>query len=133
MTQRRLAVRSADPVVAKSLKYLESFVRKDGGIYQPDSNHVNYETCITIMAFAEANKDGRYTKLIGDAAKALFAGVTDKTLEQIQQSFDSGNPHTAGFALPDVTVAVFTVIVALLSAAVGVRVIDEPAFGMVAV
>lgn len=56
-----------DPVVAKALKFLESFVRTDGGIYQPESNHVNYETCITIMAFAEANKDGRYTKLIKGA------------------------------------------------------------------
>lgn len=47
----------------------------------------------------------------GDVAKALFAGVKDKTLEDIQKSFDSGNPHAAGFALPDVTVTVKTAVV----------------------
>jgi Zn-dependent M28 family amino/carboxypeptidase len=46
-----------------------------------------------------------------DAAKALFAGVTDRSLDDIQKSFDSGNPHTAGFALPGVTVTVKTAVV----------------------
>lgn len=45
------------------------------------------------------------------AAKALFAGVKDKTLEEIQKSFDTGNPHTAGFALPGVTATVKTAVV----------------------
>ena len=45
------------------------------------------------------------------AAKALFAGVKDKTLEDIQKSFDSGNPHTAGFALPGVTATVKTSVI----------------------
>ncbi|MBP7777802.1 MAG: M20/M25/M40 family metallo-hydrolase [Acidobacteria bacterium] len=47
----------------------------------------------------------------GTVAQALFAGITDKTLEQIQQGFDAGNPHTAGFALPGVTVTVKTAVV----------------------
>ncbi len=47
----------------------------------------------------------------GDVAKTLFAGVKDKSLEDIQKSFDSGNPHAAGFALPDVTVTVKTAVV----------------------
>ena len=46
----------------------------------------------------------------GDVAKGLFAGVKDQTLEQIQQSFDSGNPHAAGFALPNVTVTIKTAV-----------------------
>jgi hypothetical protein len=47
----------------------------------------------------------------GGVARSLFAGVKDKTLEDIQQSFDSGNPHTTGFALPGVTVTVKTAVV----------------------
>lgn len=39
-------------------------------------------------------------------ATALFAGVKDKSLTDIQQSFDSGNPHAAGFALPGVAATV---------------------------
>jgi len=60
-----------DPMVAKGLKYLESFVQKDGGIYHPDSNHRNYETCIAVMAFSAANTDGKYTKTIKNAEKFL--------------------------------------------------------------
>jgi hypothetical protein len=49
---------------------------------------------------------------VSDAtAKTLFAGVKDKTLEEIQKSFDSGNPHTAGFALPGVTATVKTAVI----------------------
>ncbi len=56
-----------DPAVAKSLKYLEGFVQKDGGIYQPDSSIQNYETSIGLMCFVDANKDGRYNELIDRA------------------------------------------------------------------
>ena len=45
----------------------------------------------------------------GGVANALFrAGVPDKSVESIQQSFDSGNPHVAGFALPNVRVTLNT-------------------------
>lgn len=62
--------RSADdPVVAKALKHLQTFVQLDGGIYAPESNYKNYETGIAILAFAEANKDGRYTELLKGSEK----------------------------------------------------------------
>src|SRR6187401_2425303 len=60
-----------DPLVAKSLKYLETFVQDDGGIYKTDSNHRNYETCLAILCFKEANKDGRYDKLLKNAEKFI--------------------------------------------------------------
>ena len=53
-----------EPAIAKSLKYLESFVQSDGGVYKPGSAIQNYETGIAIMCFAEANKNGRYKDLI---------------------------------------------------------------------
>ncbi len=53
-----------DPVVAKSLKYIESSVQPDGGIYRPDMLYRNYETCLAILCLKEANSDGRYDKLI---------------------------------------------------------------------
>jgi len=49
---------------------------------------------------------------VSDAvAKTLFAGVKDQSLDDIQKSFDSGNPHTAGFALPGVTATVKTAVI----------------------
>ncbi len=56
-----------DPQVAKSLKYLESFVREDGGIHQKGTFYRNYETCLAVMCFAEANADGRYDEIIRKA------------------------------------------------------------------
>ncbi len=42
----------------------------------------------------------------GTVGRALFAGVPDKNLEAVQKDLDSGNPHIAGFAIPNVTITV---------------------------
>jgi len=60
-----------DPVVAKGLKLLETFVQADGGVYTPDTFHKNYETSISLLAFHEANRDGRYKDTIAKAQKFL--------------------------------------------------------------
>lgn len=52
-------------LVKSSLAYLESMTNaKTGGIYKPDSTHQNYETCLAIMCFSEANQDGKYDELL---------------------------------------------------------------------
>jgi squalene-hopene/tetraprenyl-beta-curcumene cyclase len=63
-----------DPLVAKSLKYLEKLVHDDGGIYVEGSRHQNYETCVAIQCFAEANRDKRYDKLL-KRAEAFVKGL----------------------------------------------------------
>jgi squalene-hopene/tetraprenyl-beta-curcumene cyclase len=60
-----------DPVVAKSLKFLESLKQKNGGIYHAQTLHRNYETSISVLAFSAANSDGKYTETIKDAEKFL--------------------------------------------------------------
>ena len=45
-----------------------------------------------------------------NVAGAMFAALPDKTLESIQQSFDSGNPHVAGYAIPNVQVTLRTAV-----------------------
>ena len=62
-----------DPLVAKSLKFLEGMVQPDGGIYAPKSAVQNYETALGLMCFAEANKDHRYDKIIRGADRYLKA------------------------------------------------------------
>ena len=56
-----------DPMVAKGLNALESFVKPDGGIY--GDRLKNYETCVSIVAFQLANADGRYDELLAGADK----------------------------------------------------------------
>lgn len=58
-----------DPMIAKSLKYLQTFVQEDGGIYLKDSNYRNYETSISMQAFSAANADGRYAALLKGAER----------------------------------------------------------------
>jgi Zn-dependent M28 family amino/carboxypeptidase len=42
----------------------------------------------------------------GAVANAIFAAMPDKTVEGVQKEFDRGNPHTAGFAVPNLTVTI---------------------------
>jgi squalene-hopene/tetraprenyl-beta-curcumene cyclase len=58
-----------DPVVAKALAFLEKNVQPDGGIY--NRFLANYTTAIAILTFREANRDGKYDKVIANASKFL--------------------------------------------------------------
>jgi squalene-hopene/tetraprenyl-beta-curcumene cyclase len=64
-------VPASDPVVAKALKHLESYIQPDGGIYNPKSHHGNYETAICVLAFQAANQGGKYNDLIKKADQYL--------------------------------------------------------------
>jgi squalene-hopene/tetraprenyl-beta-curcumene cyclase len=56
-----------DPTVAKTLGYLETKIQKNGGIY--DRALANYTTSVALMAFAEANTNGRYDTVIKNATR----------------------------------------------------------------
>ncbi len=60
-----------DPQVAKGLAYLQTFIQPDGSIAAPAPGITNYETSLSLECFARANKDGRYTKTIEQAANFL--------------------------------------------------------------
>ncbi|MCE9547176.1 MAG: terpene cyclase/mutase family protein [Planctomycetia bacterium] len=79
-----------DPQVAKALKYLDGFVQKDGSITSPKPGVSNYETSLCIACFALANKDGRYRKAIGDAAKYLKNVQLDEGEKRTRDSVDYG-------------------------------------------
>ena len=61
-----------DPMVAEGLKALESFVKPDGGVYG-NGRLRNYETCVAMVCFAEANKGGRYDELLQRAKEFVTA------------------------------------------------------------
>lgn len=69
-----VGVNAHDPLVLKSLDYLKSNVRPDGGIYRTDSLHKNYDTCIAMVALARANQDGKYQSII-DRAESFVKGL----------------------------------------------------------
>jgi squalene-hopene/tetraprenyl-beta-curcumene cyclase len=85
----RCGITPEDPVVAKALAYLQTFVQPDGGIFKDGSHLGNYETCLAISCFAAANKDKKYDDVIkradafvkslqfgGEASDLNHGGVT---------------------------------------------------------
>ena len=55
-------VAPGDPVVTRALAYLEGFIGPKGGL--SEAPHANYSTSIAILAFQEANVNGRYDRTI---------------------------------------------------------------------
>jgi squalene-hopene/tetraprenyl-beta-curcumene cyclase len=81
----------ADPIVSKGLDFLAKNVQSDGGIYLKDSKHRNYDTCIALLAFSKANKDGRYSELIAKGEKFIREIQWDES-----ESIDGSNMSYGG-------------------------------------
>jgi len=56
-------------MLSRALAYVAKSARKDGGIY--DKGLANYTTSVAIMAFKEANTDGRYDTVLKNATAFL--------------------------------------------------------------
>jgi squalene-hopene/tetraprenyl-beta-curcumene cyclase len=65
----RNGVKPDDPLLAKTLTYLESKVQKDGGVYE--RGLANYTTGVAMVAFAEANTGGKYDAVIKNGTQFL--------------------------------------------------------------
>src|SRR3954468_20690983 len=98
-----------DPVVAKILKYLESNVHEDGGIYQKGGNHQNYETCLAIMCFQEANKNHRCDKLLADAEKYVKKAQWDEADGKDPSDMTYGGAGYGSSKRPDLSNTAFLI------------------------
>ena len=112
-----------DPMVAKGLEHLETFIQSDGGIYRPESSHKNYETSISLVAFDAANKDGRYDAVLRDAADFLKGLQWDGDEGADQSDPKFGGAGYGGHKRPDLSNTSFF-IEALITAGVSR---DDPA------
>jgi hypothetical protein len=92
-----------DPVVAKSLKYLESFAQDDGGIYKEGSNYRNYETCLAILCFSEANRNGRYDGILKKADAFVKGQQWDAEEGKQADDFEYGGAGYGGKKRPDLS------------------------------
>lgn len=83
----RNGISAEDPLVANALKYLKGFVQDDGGIYADGSLHQNYETCMAMMCFNEANKQkpGVYDQLL-KRAERYVKGIQNDDDEGLDKS-----------------------------------------------
>lgn len=82
-----------DPLVSRGLEAIEGYVQPDGGVYGTPRLK-NYETCVAIVALAEANRragDGRYDQTLANAdayVRGLQIGADGET--------DPSDPHYGG-------------------------------------
>lgn len=90
-----------DPMVAKGLKALEGFVKPDGGIYG-GGRLKNYETCVALVAFVEANTKGQYSETIANARKFL-TDLQGGNLEKGKEDPWYGGVGYAGKGRPDLS------------------------------
>ena len=92
-----------DPAVSKALAYLEGHVQPDGGIHAKDSLYKNYETCLAIMCFSEANQDGRYQAIIDSAKKFVTDIQWDKSEGHDESSLSYGGAGYGNHRRPDLS------------------------------
>ena len=98
-----------DPMVAKGLKYLEGFVRDDGGIYSQGSRIKNYDTCVNLLAFKAANRDKRYDKVIKGADTFLRGLQADGTKGKDKSDIEYGGVGYGSAGRPDLSNTAFLV------------------------
>lgn len=92
-----------DRIVARAIKYLEGMVQPDGGIYRPGTVYQNYETCIAMMCFAAANRDGRYNAILDRAERFVKKEQWDETEGVDRSDFRYGGAGYGRHARPDLS------------------------------
>jgi len=92
-----------DPVVAKALKYLEEYTQESGGIHMPGGRIPTYETCIAVMCFKQANRDGRYDKIVKAADTFIRGGQLDEAKGKDKSDPAYGGIGYGGRSRPDLS------------------------------
>jgi squalene-hopene/tetraprenyl-beta-curcumene cyclase len=96
-----------DAGVAKSLKSLEAFARPDGGIYSSGGMLANYETCLAIACFSQANADRRYQQLLGRAEVFVRKFQWDEKTGKDPSDFSYGGAGYGKHKRPDLSNTAF--------------------------
>ena len=92
-----------DPVVAKSLTYLEGFVQPDGGIYRTETLYRNYETCLAIVCFSDANRAGKYDRALARAEGYIKGLQWDEGEGKNPTDYDYGGAGYGKHGRPDLS------------------------------
>ena len=64
---------------------LEEYTQESGGIHMPGGRIPTYETCIALVCLKEANRRGRYNKIIKAAAETK-TGI--RHLKELRQTLE---------------------------------------------
>jgi squalene-hopene/tetraprenyl-beta-curcumene cyclase len=92
-----------DPHVAKGLAYLDDFTQESGGIHKPCTFIANYETCVVMACFKEANRKGRYDGIIKSAEKFIRLGQWDESKGKDKSDLNYGGEGYGPKSRPDLS------------------------------
>lgn len=93
--------------IVRGLTALESFAKPDGGIYG-NGRLKNYETCIAIICFAQANRGGQYDELLAKAKKFVTGMQYGAGNVPANAAWDGGASY-GGQGRPDLSNTVYLV------------------------
>ncbi|MDZ7616906.1 MAG: prenyltransferase/squalene oxidase repeat-containing protein, partial [Patescibacteria group bacterium] len=105
----RSGVSPDDPQVAKSLEFLREYTQESGGIHAPGSRISVYETCIALVCFAEANRDGRYDGMLKHADRFLRDGQWGENRDKEKSDVYYGGAGYGGMSRPDLSNTAFLI------------------------
>jgi squalene-hopene/tetraprenyl-beta-curcumene cyclase len=95
-----------DPAVTRALTYLEGFIGPKGGL--SEAPHANYSTSIALIAFQEANRDGRFDRTIKAGQNFLKTMQWDETEGKSREdTFYGGAGYGGRNSRPDLSNTAF--------------------------
>ena len=98
-----------DPLVARSLGNVVTFVQPDGGIYSPGGMLANYETCLAMMCLQHANADQRYTSLLRRAESFVRGYQWGETTGKDRSDVSYGGAGYGKHQRPDLSNTAFLI------------------------
>jgi len=99
---RSTVVDRNEPVITKGLAYLEKFIGPNGGL--SEAAHANYATAVALMAFKEANKDGKYDSMLRGSQDFLKSKQWDESDGKERSSdFYGGAGYGGSNSRPDLS------------------------------
>ena len=98
---RSRQVTPGDPAVVAGLTFLEQYVDPKGGLAR--APHSVYSTSVALMAFREANRDGKYDALIKGAQGYLRENQSDESEGKPPTDPSYGGSNYGGAGRPDLS------------------------------
>ncbi len=101
-------VAPGDTAVTKALAYLERFIGPKGGL--SEAPHANYSTSIALIAFQQANVNGRYDRIIKAGQKFLTTMQWDESEGKSRENaFYGGAGYGGSNSRPDLSNTAFLI------------------------
>jgi squalene-hopene/tetraprenyl-beta-curcumene cyclase len=92
----------SDPAIERALKYLEGFIGPKGGL--SEAPHANYATSIALVAFRQANTNGRYDRVIKAGQEFLKSMQWDESEGKSREDpFYGGAGYGGSNSRPDLS------------------------------